>query len=93
MSAGHTSGPWKKTGCKTGWRIRSPLGCLIAVVERYERGTAAPDCEHNARLIAAAPKMYEALKRAQDALTWGHDDGTVLYDVDRALKLVEDHKS
>jgi hypothetical protein len=66
----HTPGPWEATKVPTqighAWKFDPVGGCLYVDdrgVERRDPETA----EANARLIAAAPALYEALEKA---LTW-----------------------
>jgi hypothetical protein len=69
MTSKHTPGPWS---CKQGQRpnffyIESPSGDVV-----YVSGSLQPtDCEANARLIAAAPEMLEALIQAAAHLSSG----------------------
>ena len=60
----HTPAPWKfESSTKT---IRSvPANYWIATIDSFD---GAVDHEANARLIAAAPEMLEALKLARDEL-------------------------
>jgi hypothetical protein len=61
-SGQHTPGPWNilsPKGTLAGWRIASNDDCTVAfVVERLNNDAA----DSNARLIAAAPELLEALK-------------------------------
>ena len=70
MSA-HSPGPWSLKGNS------SPLhlGCHLTVVDALGFGVAVPFAagvcgESNARLIAAAPDMYEALKALKHSITF-----------------------
>lgn len=59
----HTPGPWKIDGrnrTNDGWCLYSPDGYGIGCVWDCNGN---PENEANARLIAAAPDLYEALKR------------------------------
>lgn len=69
----HTPGPWRVV------RDRNGAATMILSSQKDEDGDELPviDYEHggytyayeaNARLIAAAPDMYEALKEAREAL-------------------------
>lgn len=62
---GFTPGPWKAVGYSPGWwQIEGPEGEQIADVN-YSDGADEPTLypeEANARLIAAAPALYEACK-------------------------------
>ena len=50
------------------WKVNKHYGCihngetLIARVANFSENASTPDAEANARLIAAAPEMYELLK-------------------------------
>lgn len=62
---GFTPGPWKAVGYSPGWwQIEGPEQEQIADVN-YSNGLDEPTIypeEANARLIAAAPQLFEALK-------------------------------
>ena len=61
----HTPGPWLYTQSgKCCYSIIKPDGHTIVHLTALENSTAASKLEANARLIAAAPRMSEALKRA-----------------------------
>ena len=73
MSNKHTPGPWTVTADGAGWYIEcSPeRGHSVAYI-RAEIGEEDPDTsddekESNARLIAAAPELLEALKLIANA--------------------------
>ncbi len=54
--------PWTKTNLLgTTYTIRDSRNCCIAVIGEVDRLTATEN-EANARLIAAAPELLEALK-------------------------------
>ena len=58
----HAPGPWKVTKNSHGWFLKTKDGCIIGGVNRYpETALLASQCEPNARLIAAAPEILEAL--------------------------------
>lgn len=97
----HTPGPWKvNTAQKESWNsvgliIHAPDGSAIAMSGGYN----SDECKSNARLIAAAPKMLEALKEAEARLrslahifnapnfTDRYDDGPL---TERTLGIVTD---
>lgn len=60
----HTSGPWEVSMLDT---VRGPNGEFIADCERTPHcdrpAPPEPECMANARLIAAAPDMLDALRR------------------------------
>lgn len=60
----HTPGPWKtqKSGDFQPWKVLLPDGIAIAVF-KYSAKEPSDTQEANARLIAAAPMMLEALKK------------------------------
>ena len=70
---GHTKGPWMAASAPSGvvgWPIVGPMGKSIASVSWMPKPPDVPDeaykvfrrgCEANARLIAAAPDLLEAL--------------------------------
>ena len=63
MTAKHTPGPW--TYSDTGCLVGGPDRLRIADTYCPERAVRRPDfneCQANARLIAAAPEMLEALQ-------------------------------
>ena len=64
--AKHTPGPWKVVGKS----IKSEIGRDQSTIARIDsRGKFLPGYdEANARLIAAAPDLLEALKTCRDAL-------------------------
>ena len=75
----HTPGPWfvsmKPDWDEDGWIGVDVYDCdggVFAVVDDEPETIARPFCEADARLIAAAPEMLEALERilevAEDAL-------------------------
>ena len=68
----HTPGPWKVEGTpRRGWDIfSSAKGCYVAFDEPLREG--AISLEGDARLIAAAPELLEALQEALD--NWDFDE-------------------
>ena len=68
----YTSGPWVVDAAQYGYIITAKGGAYdIAVV----RDIGNEDNKANARLIAAAPELLAALKRATDLLSrYDHDD-------------------
>lgn len=73
-TAQHTPGPWAATKKEIGdFYIEGAAEEDIANV--YGWSGAKAECEANARLIAAAPEMFEALKKAADYMgEMGHPD-------------------
>ncbi len=66
--SGHTPGPWKlvQESVDPSWHIITAAGGRITVNIHIEAGNATDIA--NARLIAAAPEMLEALKMAQQVI-------------------------
>jgi len=68
--AGFTPGPWAVAEPWSGFsEIRGADGQLVFGLAAGAEGEKRPDevCDANARLIAAAPEMYEALKATERA--------------------------
>ena len=70
----HTPGPWfvsmEPDQDEDGWMGVGVYDCdggVYAVVDDEPETIARPFCEANARLIAAAPEMLEALERLVEA--------------------------
>lgn len=61
----HTPGPWKRYGSVI-------CGGMTTIVEVYLEENDE-ETEANARLITAAPELYEALKELHDAVMNGKD--------------------
>jgi hypothetical protein len=66
----HTPGPWKVTQHDMGAFIRCPADYIIAGPVDTRRGHEA-----NARLIAAAPELLEALREFVEAFEGCYADG------------------
>ncbi len=81
MSGGHTPGPWMATRSLHDSRvvICTEHGHRIDVASTYAGGCGVP-VEANARLIAAAPELYMALKVIVDCMP--KDGGMVRLDGD-----------
>lgn len=58
--SGHTPGPWKIDRRRSWDEVRDAKGIVLAQVTGL--GRDAQEAQANARLIAAAPNLYEALK-------------------------------
>lgn len=88
MIAGHTPGPWRLCGAfgMQGLVEPSAGGNPVASVTGYYHH--AGQTEANARLIAAAPDLLEALQRliphAVHMESCSHDDDGVRRDIERA---------
>ena len=65
----HTQGPWKAIKGTKEWRIKTKDGCILACVHVFPEGAMlAKDGDGNARLIAAAPALLDACKKARTEL-------------------------
>jgi hypothetical protein len=65
MSAKHTPGPWDSST----YEVEANDGTLICNMSGWKSPEAS---KANARLIAAAPELLEALKNIYDLLEDGH---------------------
>jgi len=88
MSAKHTPGPWQRIGNKVfaltpserqepGWPTEiNRFGCYIQRENREPCGAPDDELEANARLIAAAPELLEALQMLmpQAPNAWAEND-------------------
>lgn len=73
----HTPGPWGREDEVNPEMItagRDADGCYIYTADVWEIGLEEPEIEANARLIAAAPEMLEALEEAIPVLTDAIED-------------------
>ena len=71
MSAKHTPGPWRYWACKVDSRLQPPMYDYAQFANPHEHVFRAPLRylrEEDARLIAAAPELLEALKAAEPYL-------------------------
>lgn len=77
----HTPGPWKarmqysRGGRELGWMVEHSNGRIgwasLAYADTNEEAPVAdPVNAANARLIAAAPDLLEALRKCDEAMTW-----------------------
>ena len=72
MEAQHTPGPWVSgDGMTTGRLVSAPN--VTAKARRNVAHVGGPDREANARLIAAAPDLLDALQNLEN------DDGSIPY--------------
>jgi hypothetical protein len=65
----HTPGPWSLFPMETGWYVNQQGGPGY-VGTMHTASHRAAECEANARLIAAAPELLEALEIARNGLRW-----------------------
>jgi hypothetical protein len=70
----HTPGPWKVTSESYNPLIECEDGYVIAQIKGVSLNVAGFDYEANARLIAAAPRMYELLAEARKIFRAGKFD-------------------
>ena len=76
----HNPEPYGKHGTITDDRLGRHLCRMVG---------GAPETEANARLIAAAPDLLDALKEASNHLTWGDVDTEVAQKVNAAIAKAE----
>lgn len=83
-----TKGPWEIEGESEVW-TQGDIGTFVA--DCNMPGTTRKQAAANARLIAAAPELLEALKLARtQLLTYGYDlDRTVITQIETALAKAE----
>jgi len=89
MSASHTPGPWRVETTLTDSRLfvyGVEEGSLIATVHGPALGVT--NNEPNARLIAAAPALLEALKHIAKVDLRGSDDLEHLVTLARGMQIV-----
>jgi hypothetical protein len=67
----HTPGPWVvDPAVRQGFTVYAPKEGFIVGTQDEEGRYGAIESEANARLIAAAPDLLEALQQATSALEW-----------------------
>lgn len=66
----HTPGPWVVKSARSGFYVESQFDVIVESLDEYGRYGAIDD-EANARLIAAAPELLEALKSIAEF--WNRD--------------------
>lgn len=59
--SGHTNGPWSIAKDRAGRAIVGPDGKTVGAAHMSSKPNLIEEVEANARLIAAAPDLYEAL--------------------------------
>ena len=84
----HTPGPWRYQEDSDRYThiVRSPTNRIVHQGPQHDDAI----CEANARLIAAAPELYDTLKRILDGFAQGVFVRDVTYDAnpDWAIKLL-----
>ena len=70
----HTKGPWKLEEFDSGWAIETATGdyYIADVLKSNDANTHETIDAANARLIAAAPELLEALKQLQFEVSINH---------------------
>ena len=91
MNTNHTPGPWHICGHDNGDLIMA-VGDDEAVLATVY-GTAQDEYAANARLIAAAPELFEACQQLLDyvEMTLAHDSSMSVNQIMEALKRVKSH--
>jgi len=69
MKTKHTAGPWSWLGATVGRESESAFDC-VAWVDLSRLSSHTEEWQANARLIAAAPEMLEALRKSAEAAEW-----------------------
>lgn len=94
MPNAHTPGPWRvgltvnKGDVWRGWRetdINGPEGCFLTLSQYH----TADESDANARLIAQAPRMLEALARLTIAADHGEPAGDIIDEARAILRAVK----
>ena len=71
----HAPGPWKVTSESHNPLIECEDGYVIAQIKGVSLSVAGFNYEANARLIAAAPKMYELLDKLREVIIETSENG------------------
>jgi len=77
---GFTQGPWEALERNEGFLIFGPTGYIATVDACLGDKSLVPENRANARLIAAAPDLYTALKEIIDLGNRGYTSEIVGYD-------------
>lgn len=77
--SGYTPGPWSIDNCDGGFAIRpEDTGWLLSFISSHAFSSRYHDAEANARLMAAAPELLEALETlSDDCKTAGYHFGSM----------------
>lgn len=66
MSAPHTPGPWKAVKTSGSWEVRRDAHDDLPIAQLWKVAAVGMSHEANARLLAAAPELLDALKSLHD---------------------------
>lgn len=80
----HTPGPWV---VRYDYVVQAPAyedGRLVPVAQPYGVNCDGTDLFANARLIAAAPELLEAIRGVIEHMEWSTDQGEAAYQFARA---------
>jgi hypothetical protein len=81
----HTPGPWSLFRIDGGWHVNQSGGpVFIGTLPRYP--LREQECDANARLIAAAPDLLRAARRAVCTLAAHHQFTQEYEELDAAIK-------
>lgn len=88
METKHTPGPWVLDNAEEGdwFRYVMAADSQIGRVDLGNRGFISQHGEANARLIAAAPEMYEAIAAIATAMNLGYIPNEILSEGSPILK-------
>lgn len=87
----HTPGPWKAVKCGVTNTIETNNGAsLLAMMDHY-----TDEDEANAKLMAAAPEMLEALEelKATNSYWWQDVDENLLVKIESVIKKAKGDKN
>jgi hypothetical protein len=92
----HTPGPWEMRVRQHVDELQSPIGESIHVtsymgkIDVCQTDNWNPDYKANARLIASAPELLEALKRAEECMTENDAEkhGTITEDTKKIRRII-----
>ena len=99
MTDKHTPGPWEATDFRSGnWKIwdvvtghtkyRNAI-CVVSAPKTAQTPEVLKEFEANARLIAAAPEIKEALEALIDSLETARPDGGVSASISKARAVLD----
>lgn len=85
----HTPGPWKAVAVKSALSIKAHDGCVTIANIGWMLRQNYPESEANAKLIAAAPVLLEALLQAEAELSRLHSPKSALTTIRAAIAKAE----